>query len=567
MNTPTSVTAHFDDGLPVTGRTVPEMLRRATQLVPEQPAIIEATSDRRLSYRELERNASRVAGALRAIGIGRQDFVLVMLDEHLDNVVTWLGANIASICHIPINTSYRGEMLRYVIEHSGARVLIIEGVWCDRLAEVADGLTKLETVVVRRGADAQTPNRLGRIDFDKLFSGDPVDVEGPDVSDVSTVLCTSGTEGRAKGVLMPHGQMYQMASSHPRTSADIDVHLVTGPLFHAAALLGGVLQSILIRGTAVLHGSFSVSRFWRDVRKYHCTTTFLLGPMPAFLLREPPTAEDRDHTLKTATLVPAIKEVAEFADRFGVAVGTAYGSTETGPVLTAAPGSARPQLCGTPQPAYVAALVDELDVEVPCGEAGELVIRSLEPCALNRGYHAMPSETVAAWRNLWFHTGDVFRLDESGQYEFVDRRKDVLRRRGENVSSFEVERHLLELPHIEEAAVVAVPSETAEDEIKAVIVLAAGVTFDPAETLRQLYRRMPYFMVPRYFEVVGSLPKTATLRVLKAKLRSHWGVRPCLGLRGSRHAHHPTRAGRAALMWTGRHANEYGRNCDHGPHG
>lgn len=443
-----------------------------------------------------------------------------MLDGHIDNVVTWLGANCACVVHIPINTSYRGEMLRYVIEHSGARALIIEGDWCDRLVDIAGELTKLETVVIRGAANAELPSAFRSMSFDKLLATDPVALDGPAVSDISTMLYTSGTEGRAKGVLMPHGQIYQMSFSHPRTDDELEVVLVTGPLFHVAGLFTAVFQAIRAHGTAVLHGVFSVSRFWGDVRNYHCTTTILIGPMANFLLREPPRSDDRDHSLKTVIQMPSTADIDEFSERFGVRVGAGYGSTETGLLLAAPPGSARPRLCGMPQPPYETRLVDEWDVEVPRGQAGELVIRPREPWSMNSGYYGMPRETLAAWRNLWFHTGDVFQIDETGQYAFVDRRKDTLRRRGENISSFEVEQHIIELPHVEEVAVVAVPSDTAEDEVKAVIVLAPGATFDPVGTLGELYRRMPYFMVPRYLEVVDSLPRNATLKVLKAQLRA-----------------------------------------------
>ena len=510
----------IDDTVPVRSRTVPALLRRAVEIAPAQPALVEALSGRTLSYAQLQDSASRLATALREMGLRRQDFVLVMLDGHIDNVVTWLGANCASVVHIPINTSYRGEMLRYVIEYSGARVLIIEGAWCDRLADIAADLTKLETVVIRGAANVEVPSALRSMSFDELFATDPVALDAPAVSDISTMLYTSGTEGRAKGVLMPHGQIYQMSFSHPRTSNETEIVLVTGPLFHVAGLFTAVFQAIRTHGTAVLHGVFSVSRFWRDIRRYKCTTTILIGPMANFLLREPPSPDDRNHPLKNVIQMPSTADIDEFSERFGVRVGAGYGSTETGLLLAAAPGSARPRLCGVPQLPYEARLVDEWDVEVPRGQAGELVIRPREPWSMNSGYYGMPQETLAAWRNLWFHTGDVFQIDESGQYAFVDRRKDTLRRRGENISSFEVEQHLIELPYIEDVAVVAVPSDTAEDEVKAVIVLAAGAMYDPADTLRELYRRMPYFMVPRYLEVVDSLPRNATLKVLKAELRA-----------------------------------------------
>ena len=281
-----------------------------------------------------------------------------------------------------------------------------------------------------------------------------------------------------------------------------------------------MLQAIRTVGTAVIHGTFSATRFWGDVRRFGCTTTLLVGPMAVFLLRQPPSPEDRDHSLANVILMPSIAEVEEFSERFGVPVGVGYGQSEVAAPLLAAPGEARPGVCGVPRPEFEVALVDDLDRPVPPGEVGECVVRPLEPWSVNRGYYKDPEQSLHAWRNMWWHTGDLLRLGPSGQYEFVDRRKDVLRRRGENISSSEVERHLVDLPAIAEAAVVAVPSEHGEDDIKAVVVLTAGGRLDPAGTLRHLYRAMPYFMVPRYLEVVTELPRTQTMRVQKVALRA-----------------------------------------------
>lgn len=219
-------------------------------------------------------------------------------------------------------------------------------------------------------------------------------------------------------------------------------------------------------------------------------------------------------------MMPALPEIEEFSARFGVPVGVGYGCTEIGAPLFSKPGDGRPGVCGSPLPRNDVRLVDDADVPVAAGEVGELVVRSHEPWSMSSGYLDDPNATLGAWTNLWFHTGDMLRLDDSGQYVFVDPRKDVLRRRGENISSVEVERHLLELPEIADAAVVAVPSDVAEDDVKAVIVLAPDSAFNPHEMLRQLYRRMPYFMVPRYIEVVDALPWTQTHKVQKAVLRA-----------------------------------------------
>ena len=512
-----------EDVLAVADRTVPAALRRAALRVPDQAALIEPRG-RTIVYRELEDEAKRAATALRALGLAPGDTVLAMLDEHADHVIAWLGANIASVPWVPINTSFKGSMLQYMVEHSRARVLIIEGKWVDRITEIATDLTHLETIIVRNGGDATAPSRFVCHDLALLQQDEIVAMDEPKVSDISSIVYTSGTQGRPKGVLVPHGHAY--ATSMPRCYTDptdsvvTEIVMVAMPFFHAGGLFTGPLQAIRTGGTAVLHGAFSATRYWDDVRRHHCTTALLAGPMAVFLLRQPPTPDDRNHDLKSVIMMPAIPEIEEFSSRFGVPVGIGYGCTEIGAPLFSKPGESRPGGCGSPLPGYEVQLVDESDVPVPAGEVGEMVVRSCDPWSISSGYLDDPDATLGAWTNLWFHTGDMHRLDESGQYVFVDRRKDVLRRRGENISSFEVERHLLELPEVIDAAVVAVPSDVAEDDVKAVIVLGVDATFNPHEMLRQMYLRMPYFMVPRYIEVVDALPRTQTQKVQKAILRA-----------------------------------------------
>jgi len=487
--------------------------------VPEQAAVIEPEG-RTITYAELGDAAQRVASALRSSGLEPEDRVLVMLDQHADTVITWLGANLASVAFVPINTAYKGEMLHYIIEHSRARVLVIEGRWCDRLADLGAQFECLTTVYVRGAENAPVPESLVRRDFSELLSHKPVDVGEPSVRTISSILYTSGTEGRAKGVLMPHGHAYLSSYSYIREHHDTEVVIVTLPMFHGGGLHTCVLQAIRTAGTMVLHGVFSPSRFWQDVRRYGCTTALIVGPMASLLLQQPPRPDDREHALRSMIMFPAIPAVAEFSERFGVAVGVGYGQTEQGPSLLSRPGEAQPGLCGTPIRAFEARLVDSFDTEVARGQVGELVLRPKDPWSMMQGYLHAPEASAAVWRNLWYHTGDMFRIDDSGQWAFVDRRKDVLRRRGENISSLEVERELLALPGVMEAAVVAAPSEFGEDEIKAVLVLGPDERFDHVAALRELYRRMPYFMVPRYFEILDALPKTQSMRVQKAELRA-----------------------------------------------
>jgi len=232
--------------------------------------------------------------------------------------------------------------------------------------------------------------------------------------------------------------------------------------------------------------------------------------------------------MRQLLMVPVIPQMDEFKRRFGIeSIATAYGLTEGSTALIAPPGSARPGAVGVPRSDFDVRLVDEHDVEVPAGKVGELLIRSRDPWSLMDGYHAMPEATVSAWRNQWLHTGDAFRVEPDGQYAFVDRTKDAMRRRGENVSSFEVEKELMEHPAVLEAAVVAVPSAATEDDILACVVLRPGMALDAATLLEFLDVRLPYFMVPRYVDFLAELPKTPTAKVMKQALRDRGVTATC----------------------------------------
>jgi crotonobetaine/carnitine-CoA ligase len=357
------------------------------------------------------------------------------------------------------------------------------------------------------------------VDFAQLAGGPRDDADPPLVSELAAVLYTSGTEGASKGVLCAHGHAFQISASYTFETTPDDVVLVTLPMFHASGLFSGVYNALRGGATAVIRKSFSASGFWDDVRTSGITQTLLMGAMADFLWRREPGPEDRRHPLRNVCVVPAAPYINDFAARFGLNLTSAYGSAEVGTATLTAPGEAGPFLCGRPREFLDLRIVGDDDVELAPGEVGEIVVRSNEPWALMLGYHGMPEATVRAWRNLWFHTGDAGYRDTEGRLVFVDRKKDALRRRGENVSSMEVEKFILALPEVAEAAIVAVPSEHTEDEIKAVVVLHAGATFDPEAMLRHLCDNLPYFMVPRFYEATESLPKTPTHKVKKTELR------------------------------------------------
>jgi crotonobetaine/carnitine-CoA ligase len=224
-------------------------------------------------------------------------------------------------------------------------------------------------------------------------------------------------------------------------------------------------------------------------------------------------------------MVPLPDDAAVFAERFGVTCYTLFNMTETAIPVASGPNPRGTGTCGKLRAGAQVRLVDDHDCEVPVGTVGEMVVRTDAPWSMSHGYYKNPEATAAAWRNGWFHTGDAFRLDADGSYIFVDRIKDAIRRRGENVSSFEVEKEICAFPSVKEAAVIAVRSELTEDEVMAVVSPVPGQSVDPLGLTRFLKDRLPYFMVPRYVRVVPELPKTPTAKIQKTELRRD-GITP-----------------------------------------
>jgi crotonobetaine/carnitine-CoA ligase len=280
---------------------------------------------------------------------------------------------------------------------------------------------------------------------------------------------------------------------------------------------------IIAGATMAVRGKFSVSNFWHDIRQFKATFSILLSTMPNFLMSLPTSDADRDHTLKKLIMIPLLRNLDDFKARFGIAqITTFFNMTEVScPIAADGWNLVNLQSCGRPRPGIQARIVDENDEPLPPGKAGELVLRADNAWELNLGYWRNETATAEAWRNQWLHTGDGFQYDADGNFYFVDRIKDCLRRRGENISSFEVEVEVDAHPAILESAAVAVPSDLSEDELKVVATLKPGCAVEPADLLAFLKDRLPAYMVPRYLEIrTEELPKTATGKVQKVLLRA-----------------------------------------------
>ncbi|MFZ9405677.1 MAG: AMP-binding protein, partial [Burkholderiaceae bacterium] len=337
--------------------------------------------------------------------------------------------------------------------------------------------------------------------------------------DPQSIIYTSGTTGPSKGVLSSYLHIYTMAGPEtwPFVTAD-DRFMVNMPLFHVGGM--GVLYTMFVRGGSVSFiERFDTASFLQTVRQTGTTAVFLLGVMAGFLEKLPPRPDDADSPLRLAFMVPLAGDIAAFSQRFGCTIYTIFNMTEVSTPIISGPNPLVRGTCGQMREGVEVRLVDEHDCEVPLGTVGEMIIRTDRPWAMNSGYFRNPEATARAWRNGWFHTGDAFRKDEAGFYFFVDRMKDAIRRRGENISSFEVEAEVMAHPAVREAAAIGVPNEVSEEDVLVVIAPVDGEAVDPAELLEFLRPRMAHFMLPRYVRLLPELPKTPTSKVLKHELR------------------------------------------------
>lgn len=474
------------------------------------------------SYAETLARVRRRAAALRDAGVRQGDHVLCWMGNGPELLVSWFAINYLGAVYVPVNTAARGRPLAHVLEDAGARLMVAHPALVERLEGIGRGA--LARVLLAGPAEAGAPDvdglAVARLADPDAVPDDALALERPiEPWDTQAIMYTSGTTGNAKGVLFSYAQHWTMGPEAMAAISADDCCLIAGPIFHCGSTL--YVYAMLARGgTMAMIPEFRTADFWAAVRDTGSTVVLLLGVMASFLLKAPETAGDRDHPLRKVYIVPFGEDVTAFRDRFGVELHTVYNMTEISSPLTAGPGIDEPGLAGTPRAPFELRVVDGNDVEVPAGAVGELVVRSRRPWALFSGYHRNPEATVAAMRNGWFHTGDAFRVDGRGRFFFVDRLKDVIRRRGENISSFELEAEITAHPRVKEAVAVAVPSEVSEDEVLAVVTPVEGETVDPAELVGFLADRVAHYMVPRYVRVVGDLPKTASGKLQKHVLRA-----------------------------------------------
>lgn len=449
--------------------------------------------------------AYRSANRLAELGVTRGSNVAVFLPNGPDFLRAWWGIATLGAVMVGLNVAWKGTMLRHALDTTEPVVVIATADLAQRVADADPGQVVVDPAeLVRGGTDAP------RLEV------------ALEPWDMHHIQFTSGTTGPSKASRSSYLQFF-LTGSWATLEMGLDEHdtyLIDLPLFHQAALC--MLVCCLNTGSKIVVRTLPAMRdYWEVARDTGATVSFLLSSMTPFLLSQPPRAAEREHRLRLMVSAPLPPDVESFQERFGVAeVVTAYGSTETsGPIIRIPPAPVVAGSCGRPRPGYEVRLVDEHDRCVADGTPGELLVRCELPWALSSGYVKDPEATALAWRNGWFHTGDLMVRDGDGNLYFVDRTTDALRRRGENISSFEVEREILAHEAISEAACVAVPSDDVDDEVKVFLVLHPDRQLDMAELVRFLAERMPHYMVPRYYEVISAFPKTASMKIRKHVLR------------------------------------------------
>jgi len=537
VSSPAYIPGKNDDELE--SRVLPRILLRQAERFGSKPFI--DVCGRSASFEEMLLVSSRLARGLRQLGVKRSDRVAMLLPNCFELVALWFATSSLGAIEVPTNPGLKGDLLCHNLNNCGAEVLVTDAGALAELAKVQDRLPSLRTLILV-GADPAEARAAGiRIDRIVSFEDcmapqlgfDLVDVH---YSDPMAILYTSGTTGPAKGALMSHHHCYSwaaaMASNLGYTGSDS--YFSALPLFHTDAQMFGVLLPLIYGTKTTLVESFSASRFWDQLRASGATATNLLGAMAVILMRAQPSHADRDNPVRVCQCIPMVPDRQAFERRFDMRLVTGYGQTETSFVTLDTVDDTRPGSCGRPHPDWQVAIVDEADRPLPPGSIGEIVSRPTKSWSMFSGYYRAEAKTVQTLRNLWYHSGDAGFMDKDGWLYFKHRLNEAIRRRGENISAYEVETVAEKHPDILESAAFGIPSEFTEEDIMVVALRRAGSTVEAADLLDHFRVLAPRHMVPRYIEITDTpLPRTPTEKVARNSLRQR-GVGPTTFDRGER---------------------------------
>jgi carnitine-CoA ligase len=481
------------------------------------------------SFADVNHLANSYAASLQALGVGRGDTVAIFMENSAEFVITSFAVNRLGAVWVPINVYLKGEFLLDPLKRSGAGILVADSHLLPRLAEFSDDI-KMKHVVVRTTEEAVTtivPSGSERIDIRQLAEagGEPVVPDlGP--SDTSSVMWTSGTTGPPKGVMQSHNAWIAGADcmNRGRDVREGDVFYCCVPMYNSGGWVLNVYAALVAGLPIGIDASFSVTEFWNRCRFYGATQILTMGTMHIYLWQAPEQPSDQDNPVRVGGCIPMPPDLLEpFKERFGIEyVWSGFGQSECMPwSITDRSRQWKPGSCGTARSDLEVRVNDENDRELAAGQVGEICIRPREPWTIFSGYFKDPEATLRSFRNLWYHSGDLGRIDEDHEMFFVDRKADFMRYKGRNVSSFEVERVVRQHPAVADVAAHGIPAEELpqESEVKVCVVLQPGEEISPEELATFVNDRAPYYVVPRYIEFVETLPYTPTGRVQKFRLR------------------------------------------------
>ncbi|MCG5214731.1 AMP-binding protein [Streptosporangium soli] len=504
------------------GSGITAMLAHAAARTPD--AVFLRTHEGDLTYRQVEQRSAGLAAAFAAAGIGPGRGVALLMHNSLEQVLVWFALARLGALHTPLNTALLGNHLIRALRVAEASVLVADAEFLPVVMPVLDQLPELRRVVVNGLAGEQRFDDLA----DYQCRTDPYPPAEIDDLAAATLLFTSGTTGASKACVLSHrylARQGQLHATHMGLRTD-DVLYCPFPLFHIDAATLTVVAALACGGTAALGRRFSGSRFWDDVNALDASVFNFMGATLTILWKQPPSEKDRAHRVRLAWGVPVPEWRQGWEERFGIPLRQVYGLTDGGvPVYDPLEGPQKPGTCGKVIPEFDVRIVNDSGHPLPSGHPGEIVVRGREPGLLMNGYHAMPEATAQVLKNGWLHTGDLGTLDDEGYLTFEGRLSDSIRRRGENISAYEVEQLLIRHPEVLEAAAVGVPSELTEEDLKVVVVARPGARVTAEELHEFCLATAPAFMVPRYIDLVPALPKTPTQKIEKFRLKQD-GITP-----------------------------------------
>jgi len=498
-----------------TKRTIAEMLEFRARQTPED--IFGMYDGGVITFRTLASRVNRLANGLAQLGVAAGQRVAVIFANHPDHIITFFALAKLGAAWVPVNTNLRGAALEYVFKQAAPRMVIMDAAYRHHL-ETLPGAEKPDTLIIRNPEAPLKPDR--ELDFAVLAGGGDAPLRAATaLEDIRAIFFTSGTTGPPKGARLTE-KMLTTCAAAAGEAADAcpgDVFLLWEPVYHTSGAQMCVLALMEAVKLAIVP-RFSASRFWDQIRTFQVTKLHYLGGILDILLKQPAGPHDRDHGIKLAFGAGCHRGTWKvFEQRFGIEIREVYGMTEAS-CFTTVNRSGKVGSIGKPYPYFEVRIADGKGQTAPVGRSGEICVREKEAGLIMKGYLENSEGTGAELRDGWLYTGDLGCCDAEGDFYYLGRKKDSFRRRGENISAWEVEHTINAHPDIQECAVVGVAAEIGEQEVKVFIKCVPGITLDPLDFIRWCEPRMPYYQIPRYIAFVEEFKKTPTQRISKDKL-------------------------------------------------